>query len=220
MKAFSIVHLGPTLVKRVLIAAFALGLAVTGAWGAQGMGGASPDNNSAEVTYRYLVGAGLTQLGSVCDVGIPCPTAAMASNGDTVTIIGEGKLSIQRKQGKPESVSGGGSFLHTNAAGGVVAVGTWTAKRLLSFESFGPGVGTPPTWEGGLARIQVQLAPDSGAGKAEAILEVGCLLPGIAPHPGVPEGVKLNVLGLLNFDLAIEPRATLFINLGDEEADD
>lgn len=63
------------------------------------------------------------------------------------------------------------------------------------------------------------LVPDSGGPKRRAILTVSCLLPGIDPS-GRFEGAKLNVLGLINFDDAIQPRATLFINLNDERDDD
>jgi hypothetical protein len=174
--------------------------------------GASAADDAGHATFRYLVGAGFTELGQVCDLGIPCPDGAMASNRDTIEISGEGTLR------GPESVSGGGSFLHKNSAGHVLHVGTWTAKQLLSFESLGPGAGTPPTWEGGRALVLVRLVADEGGLEANAILEVGCELPG--NPPGIIEGVRLKVVNGLNFNQAFEPRATLFINLGAAEGKD
>jgi hypothetical protein len=214
MERISKDHLGLTLGRRSLIAVLGMALAMVGVMGA------SADDNDIQITYRYLVGSGFTELGQVCNLGIPCPTAAMASNGDTIEIGGEGKLSIRQKDGKPRSVTGGGSFLHKDADGNVLSVGTWTAKRLLSFAPFGPGVGTPPTWEAGRAEIRVRLVDDVGGTKAAAILEVGCHLPGNPGAPGTIEGVRLNILGGLDFNQAIEPRATLFINLRAEEDED
>lgn len=215
MERISKVHLGLTLGRRSLIAVLVMALAMVGVMGA------SADDNDTQITYRYLVGSGLTELGPVCNpVGVPCPPAAMASNGDTIEISGEGKLSIRQENGKPRSVTGGGSFLHKDATGDVLSVGTWTAKKLLSFDPFGPGVGTPPTWEAGRAQIRVRLVDDVGGTEADAVLEVGCHLPENPGPPGTIEGVRLNVRGGLDFNQAIEPRATLFINLGAEEDED
>jgi hypothetical protein len=186
-----------------LIVALVLIFSVTGVIDVRGV---SANGSRGHSAFRYLVGSGFTELGQVCDLGIPCPDEAIASNGDTIELSGEGKLHL------PHSVSGGGSFLHKDFAGNVQQVGTWTAKRLLSFESLGPGTGTPPTWEGGRALIRVHLVADEGGLETDAILEVGCELPG--NPPGIIEGVKLKVVDGLNFNQTIEPRATLFINLG------
>jgi hypothetical protein len=180
--------------------------------GAIDVSGALAAGGPGHATYRYLVGAGFTELGEVCALGIPCPDEAVASNGDTIEMSGEGTLRL------PHSVSGGGSFLHRDSAGNVLQVGTWTAKKLLSFESLGPGTGTPPTWEGGRALIRVRLVADEGGIEANAILEVGCELPG--NPPGIIEGVTLKVVDGLDFNQAVEPRATLFINLGTADGRD
>ncbi len=212
--------LEPTFVRRTFIAALVLALAGTGTVGAIGVRGASAGDDDARVEFRYLVGSGLTEVGEICEPDFPCPDAATASsNGDTIVISGEGKLSINQKNGRPKSVTGGGSFLHKDAAGHVLDVGTWTAKKLLAFKSFGPSVGFPPTFEGGLARIRVRLVSDSGALKALAILQVGCVLNEATAPEGAFEGAKLNIRGGLNFDQAIQ-RATLFINLGAVEEED
>lgn len=214
MKIISKVHLGPTLVRLSAISVLVLALAVAGVMGA------SADNNDTNIVFRYLVGSGFTELGQVCNLGVPCPPAAIASNGHTIEMSGEGKLSIRRANGKPRSVTGGGSFVHKDAAGDVLSVGTWTAKKLLRFDPFGPGIGTPPTWEAGSAKLRVRLETDSGAMQTDAVLEVGCHLPGNSGAPGTIEGVRLNVRKVLDFNQAIEPRATLFINLGAEKDED
>ena len=208
------VRLGPTLVRRLSIAVLVLGLAGAGVMGA------SADGEDTRIGFRYLVGSGFTELGQVCNLGVSCPPAAMASNGDTIEIVGEGELNIRERNGKPGSVTGGGSFIHKDATGNVLGVGTWTAKRLLRFDPFGPGVGTPPTWEAGRVKIRVRLVDDVGGTKATGILEVGCHLPGNSGAPGTIEGARLQVLGGLNFNQAIEPRATLFINLRAEKDGD
>jgi len=192
-----------------LLVALVLACSVTGAIDVRG---ASAADGPGHTTFRYLVGAGFTELGQVCDLGIPCPDEAMASNGDTIEISGEGTLRL------PLSVSGGGSFLQKDSAGNVLQVGTWIAKKLLSFESLGPGIGTPSTWEGGRALIRIRLVADEGGKEANAILEVGCELPG--NPPGIIEGVTLKVVEGLDFNQAVEPRATLFINLGTADRKD
>ena len=213
MRTIPMVHLERTFVRRAFIAALVLALAGAGTMGTVGVRGASAGDKEARVEFRYLVGSGFTELGAVCDLGVPCPDAATASNGETIELSGEGKLSIHHKNGRPKSVTGGGSFLHRDAAGHVLDVGTWAAKELLAFKSFGPSSLTPPTWEGGLARIRVRLVSDSGALKAVAILQVGCVLDEATAPTGAFEGAKLNIRHGLNFDQAIES-ATLFINLG------
>jgi hypothetical protein len=59
---------------------------------------------------------------------------------------------------------------------------------------------------------------DEGGMKADATLEVGCVLP--ENPPGTIEGVTLKVEDGLDFNQAVEPRATLFINLGAAEGKD
>jgi hypothetical protein len=83
----------------------------------------------AETDYVYWVGL---------EPFIEGPDKTVASNGDTVIIEGEGTLSIN-----PKSVTGNGSFEHINAAGTLLASGTWNALGLNSFKSFGNS--TDPT---------------------------------------------------------------------------
>ncbi len=165
---------------------------------------------SETLDYRWLAGAGVVDFpaegGTVCELGVPCPDVATASNGDTIEIAGEGTLSVH-----PKSVTGSGGFTHNFAAGGSVS-GTWTATQLLSFKSYGSSpaaVGLPPTWEAGKAIIRVQLFV-GGNPVATGTLTVSCILPEVEVPGGAFEGSTLNLHGGPNFNKA-ELGATLFI---------
>ena len=162
------------------------------------------------LNYRWLAGAGVVDFpapgDALCDLGVPCPDVATASNGDTIEITGEGTLSVH-----PKSVTGSGSFTHNFAAGGSVS-GTWTATSLKSFKSYGSSpaaVGLPPTWEAGKAVIRVQLFV-GGDPVATATLTVGCILPEVKVPGGAFEGSTLKVKRGPNFNKA-DLGATLFI---------
>ncbi len=149
--------------------------------------GASADSDSA--TYQYLIGTGF-----ICSLGPGvCPDVAMAPNGDTITITGEGRLSVH-----PKSANGGGAFTHRDSHGNVKGTGTWTAEELLSFKSFGAGPGFPAGFTGGHALISIHLLPAAGGPGFDAILTVTCDLH--SNPPGQTEGVKLAVPGVLNFN--------------------
>jgi hypothetical protein len=148
----------------------------------------------------------------------------MASNGDIMEIVGEGTLEID--DGDPEDVDGGGSYRHTDAIGNVKDVGTFTATKLKSFESFGGSNVTPSTWRLGRALIRIRMVSDIDGKKTRAKLLVGCILPD--PIEGPPpsdliEGIRIKVRGQ-NFDLpppddgtsAPFQRATLFIQVDDD----
>ena len=69
------------------------------------------------------------------ELHIEVPNVSQASNGDRVSVTGEGEFSVH-----PKSVTASGTFTHTRANGTVVGSGTWTADKLLSFEFYGCGV--------------------------------------------------------------------------------
>jgi hypothetical protein len=149
--------------------------------------GAAADSGSA--TYQYLVGTGFL-AGTNPPIGPLMPDVAMAADGSTVTVIGQGTLSIH-----PKSVSGGGSFTVMDSAGNVTASGTWTAEQLLSFVSYGGAApqGLPVQNTGGKALIQVQLSTGQSA-----VLTIYCVLG--TPPPSAVEGVHLAVTGGPNFN--------------------
>ena len=134
------------------------------------------------------------------------PDKSVASNGDTIIIAGSGTLSIHSK-----SVTGGGEFQHKNAAGTVLASGTWNALQLNSFKSFGtPGAPFPSNFEAGLAVMQIHLSPDGGGAGVDAILQVYCVLPSPKVPSGFEEGIRLVIQDVINFNDPVHGQ-TLFI---------
>ena len=150
----------------------------------------------AQTDYVYLLGV----------EPLEGPDKSVASNGDTISIAGSGTLSIHEK-----SVSGSGWFQHTNAAGTLLASGTWNALELISFKSFGtPGPPFPPSFEAGKAEISIHLTPEGGGEGFDAILQVYCVLPGSKVPPAFDEGIRLFVPGVANFNVQVHGQ-TIFI---------
>jgi len=158
---------------------------------------ASAAAQSATVTYDYFAGAGVP-----CSV-TECPDVASAPNGDTITIAGQGTLSIH-----PDSVTGSGTFTHKDASGTVLAKGTWTAQQLLSFVSYGTAPPFPPTFEGGKALVLIHLSPSTGGSGFDGVLRITCLIG--SPPPSAHEGIRLNVQDVINFNKEVSGD-TLFI---------
>ncbi len=78
-----------------------------------------------------------------------CPDLVKASasfsevaNDQSIEMKGEGTLRIGVELGEPKNVDGGGGFVHR--INGESSTGTWEAKRLLMFETYGPGDPTLP----------------------------------------------------------------------------
>src|ERR671924_1663379 len=69
------------------------------------------------------------------ELHMEAPNTAQAPNGDQVAITGEGEFQVH-----PKAVEAEGEFTHTDAAGTVIASGTWTATKLLAYQSYGCGV--------------------------------------------------------------------------------
>jgi hypothetical protein len=179
--------------------------------------------HTEEVTHQFLVGAG-----ALCNFAPTlCPDVSQASNGDTIVLTGSGTFTPAS-----HDVSGHGTFVHSNAAGKVLASGTWTAEEFISFTSFGvqtpPIPGLPGGSEGGVAVLKVHLTPSGGEedsthirstptsdgegnGGRDAILTITCLLG--SPPPGFTgnEGATLRVEDGPFFNHSIPPGSTLFI---------
>jgi hypothetical protein len=147
--------------------------------------GAAADSGSA--TYQYLLGTGFFAGTTIPLAG---PDVAMASDGSTVSLTGQGTLSVH-----PKSVTGSGSFTEMDSAGNVTASGTWTALDLRSFVSYGSGSAQAfaPQNFGGEALIRVQLSTGP-----TATLTVQCLFG--TPPAGKSEGIRLAVQGGPNFN--------------------
>ncbi|MFQ6028034.1 MAG: hypothetical protein ACE5Q6_11120, partial [Dehalococcoidia bacterium] len=192
-------------------------------------------DHSSDLVFKYIVSPGGRNLNSeTCDQNdadtafANCPDMARASmsisgvtNDETIEMKGEGTLRIGAESGEPKSVDGGGGFVHT--VGGESFIGTWQAKRLLMFETYGPGdparlaerfpgVDTS-AWRTGRVLILVHLMDVAGTIDADAILEMGCRLPGNPGVSGTVEGIRLLISGGLNFNEPADPRGTLFIDM-------
>ncbi|MGH2472711.1 MAG: hypothetical protein ACRDG6_09955 [Candidatus Limnocylindria bacterium] len=126
------------------------------------------------------------------------PNVAMAPNGDTVAVTGEGEFSVN-----PKSAEGSGAFTHTFAAGGSMS-GTWTATELLAYQSYGCGVvfgdPIPPELCGGMVKLRVTLT--AGSISLPGILTVFCLI-GPNPPNSAEEGITLLVPGIINFNKVV-----------------
>jgi hypothetical protein len=130
------------------------------------------------------------------------PNLGVAANGDQIAITGEGEFSVH-----PKAVEAEGVFSHTDSSGNVLATGTWTATRLLKYQSYGCGelFGTPipPNFCGGAVKMRVTLTPDGTSLSLPGILTVYCV---IGTHPPqsilgpLGEGVTLVVPGIQNFN--------------------
>ena len=128
------------------------------------------------------------------------PNTGEAANGDVAAVIGEGEFSVH-----PKSVEAEGTFTHTDSAGNVLVTGSWTATRLLTYQSYGCGVvfGTPipPDLCGGKVRMRVVLTPDGTDLQIPAVLTVFCVIGDKRPT-SVEEGIRLVVPGHVNFNEA------------------
>ena len=148
----------------------------------------------SQTDYIYLLG----------EEFIEGPDKAVAPNGDVVSLIGSGTLSIHSK-----SVTGSGEFTHSNGSGIVLGSGSWSAEQLLSFHSYGNSApAVPAELEGGRALIRIHLSPKAGGAGFDAILQIDCLLGN--PPPGAFEGIRLDVQGVINFNKAVSGE-TVFI---------
>ncbi len=138
-------------------------------------------------------------------------TMTFPGEGGSIAIQGGGELKVS-KRGNPLDVDGGGLFARFDENGRLLKRGTWEARQLLLFDAYGEGVGLPAGLESGRALIRIRLDPPGGK-KVDAVLEIGCRLPGNDGIFGTIEGVRVMVDGGLNYNLPADPSATVFVNL-------
>ena len=238
--------------KRLMIlAAIVVASLVVGVLGVStlaGERGVLAANHTLE--YNYHVSIGRPLINARCDQDAPaamespddpfaiCPAMAAAgesvsgvTNDQSIEMKGNGTLSIDAANGTPITVTGGGFFVHKSGEGDdeESVVGSWEAKELLMFETYGPGDAIllgdrfpdldTTAWRTGRALIMIHLKDERGE-EADAILEIGCRLPGNAGISGTIEGIRLLVGGGgLNFNVPADPRATLFVlSKGDDSS--
>ncbi len=184
-------------------------VAILGATVAIGFVGVQGASAGPETKFDYLIGG--TAFGFPDGTCGPfpadfCITSATSFFGEQIEIQGSGELDVKGKG----AVSGKG-FWRTDGDGG-----RWKAKKLLMFDSYGPGdvCCNEPVWRSGRALILIELS--GSGGKRSAVLEVGCRLDGDVPNDGLGvgetiEGVRLTVEGGLNYNIAADPSITVFI---------
>ena len=121
---------------------------------------------------------------------------------DRIAIDGEAEFSVN-----PKTVDGSGTFTHMNAAGTVLATGTWEATGLLDYQPYGCGVvfgdPIPPNFCGGRVAMRVMLT--TPLGKLPGILTVICVIGPNPPNSIISngdrsEGATLSVPGVINFN--------------------
>jgi hypothetical protein len=159
--------------------------------------------SSVKASFEYHVGDALIQ-----SLGIPAGDKAIAPNGDVVTVIGTGTF-----DSVAGTATGGGTFVHHEAATGQDITGTFVTTGLISFQSYGPGTpqGLPASFFGGKAMLSIVATPDANpAVHLPATLTVTCALG--TPPPSAVEGVQVNVHDVINFNKAVpESGATVFV---------
>ncbi len=139
--------------------------------------------------------------------------SAGAAIGDTITVVGKGQFDVEGLE-----AGGFGTFVHRNAAGTILASGTWVAKMLLSFDNFGGQAGLPADFVGGhaLLRVRVFAHPATNPSltlKFDATLGVDCAI-GNVPT-GFEEGITFNA-GFINFDEKVSG-VTVFVTQDAQE---
>jgi hypothetical protein len=186
-----------------------------------------------DMKYGYHLGDAFLDCGDVKPTDSPIPATpgtptcrpeAVAENsvgafsleGGSIAIQGSGELTVSKK-GKPKHVNGGGLYAQFDLSGNEFSSGTWKAKKLLSFDAYGEDNTTPfpDGFEAGRVLMLIELKSKGAkkGKKVDAVLEIGCRLPGNKGIFGTIEGARVLVDGGLNYNLAADPKSTLFVNL-------
>jgi hypothetical protein len=179
---------------------------------------------SSSTNYAFLVAAGF-----LCDSGdsATCPAVVKSANGASYEISGAGTLTTQSN-----SVTAAGTFTHKSTDGMVLETGVWTARELVSFDSYGIAPNAlmregrafgPPRFSpvrmrmfsgsmpaGGLAVLRIRLFPVLGLTK-NATLQVNCAL-GKVPPEHIVEGIRLAFEGSsAEFDEEVSGRSLFLL---------
>ena len=180
-----------------------LGLAATLFLVISAIGVGTATAHTSKTAFEWHVGDALLQ-----SLGFPVGNQAMAPNGDVVTIVGNGSFSTDGKW-----ATGGGTFSHHMTATDTTITGTFTADRVLSFQSYGCGSeGLPANFCGGQLKLAITATPDGAPDvHLAAALTVTCEV-----GPNVPasatEGVRVNVYDVINFNKQVpESGANIYI---------
>jgi len=153
-------------------------------------------------TYNWLIG-----VEPLCGLDpAACPVVSRTRHGDFIEVTGAGTFSTWPSA----AIEGGGTLVHKDPDGNVLATATWEADRLMSFRSYGDATpqGLPPEFEGGVALVRVIIHPDFG-GTFTGFMRIDCTLGKVPPN--AHEGITLLVPGaLVNFNHEVSG-FTLFV---------
>jgi hypothetical protein len=139
-------------------------------------------------------------------------TATDPATGDTVTLTGSGQAEPRRHR-----AAGGGTLVHKDAQGAVVAEAFYVVTGFVSFRRVAgtlvgtgiiDGIGFVDETSSGVLRVRVKIVDADGTELGRGTLTVHCTLPG-AP-PGGLEGSQLRVRNGPQFTHIEEGSFTLF----------
>ncbi len=172
--------------RRVLcFALFYVGVTASSAFG-------QPPERGHDVRWDLVQGIQGTVLSGGMDVG-------KAGNGDTISMTGSGDA--EPAEG---NAAGGGTFVHRDAKGTVLAHGIYVVTGFINWVPAGgtlaatglaDGIGHTEEASSGILRLDVRLFPSTG-GQFDARLAINCDLPGATQ--AIKEGIRLSI-GNLRF---------------------
>ena len=196
--------------RRIRFILVSLGLVLGLLIGAAGATGSDDDNGRPAEVVRW-------DLSQIVDcVILPGGTDVSAADGDTIALTGSGH--VEPREGK---AFGGGTFVHKDAGGNIVAQGTYHVTAFRSFEALKggtlagtgliDGIADIDTASSGILKVGVRFVAAGGTPQLNGELTVFCHLPGTIRD--VPEGIAVQVAGL-NFDRQVSG-VTIFHILDD-----
>jgi hypothetical protein len=119
--------------------------------------------------------------------------AAAAPSGHTISMIGDGVITIRPNQ--PFNIDGGGLWVHQDAQGNVIEVGEWEAEFMYGFTPYGS--------TGGKAVIFAHMI-DTGGVEGPHLDGVLTLVSTAGNSPaGAVQGLKLSFPGTANFNKSL-----------------
>ena len=160
------------------------------------------------VVYNWHAGGPFLALAGIDPAGLPL--TAFSAGAERIELTGDGVLRLH-----PKAASGGGQFVHRNAAGDVVGGGSWEVVGLRSFQSYGASDDLPHYFEAGKAILDVTIIPDGGAPHSGTLALHASLPGGEGDDPrGSVRGMELRLDGGTNFDRPQRPGRRVASNGG------
>jgi hypothetical protein len=196
--------------RRITLVLLSVGLVLGVLIATAGATGAHDDSGRADEIVRW----DLSQI--VDGVILPGGGDVAAADGETITLTGSGHV----EPGERDAF-GGGTFVHEDAGGTLVAKGVYYVTEFRSWEPLKggtlagtgliDGIADMETASSGILKVGVKLVAAGGSPQFDGELTVFCHLPGTIRD--IPEGVALEVAGL-HFDRQVSG-VTIFHILDD-----